>query len=133
MSLIDGMNGSGYAMIAQAERLKAISGNLANLGTVSSDKEGAFKANLVHFNSVNINGVQTIAVDSIVQSKAPNRPIYDPNNPLSDDKGYVYGSNVNREEVVADMMSAEQSYQANLQMATASKRLIISTISAIKE
>ena len=39
---------------------------------------------------------------------------YEPNNPLANDDGYVFYSNVNVLEEMADMMSASRSYQTSV-------------------
>ncbi|MDK9793906.1 flagellar basal body rod protein FlgC [Vibrio sp. D431a] len=133
MSLIDSMNATGIAMMAQGQRLNAISSNIANLDTVASTPEDAFKAKLVKFESVNIGGSQGVVVTNIVESKAAAQPIFAPNNPYADENGYLYGSNVNREEQVADMISAEKSYQLNAQMTSSLKSLALKTIQTISK
>ena len=47
----------------------------------------------------------------VVQTDRPVDQRYEPNNPLSDADGYVYYSNVNELEEMADMMSASRSFQ----------------------
>lgn len=126
------MNAAGLAMTAQAQRLNAISGNIANIDTVASSPEEAFKARLVQFRTVNIGDAQTAVVSDVIDSLAPHRPIYDPTNPIADEKGYVYGSNVSREEQMADLMAAEQAYMANAKVAKTLKDITLKTINAIK-
>ncbi|KDM90854.1 flagellar basal body rod protein FlgC [Photobacterium galatheae] len=132
MSIIDGMNAATTAMTAQAHRMNTVAGNIANLNTVASSPEQAHKARLVTFKTIYQGEAQTVVVRNIVESTAPNRPIFDPNNPLADAQGYIYASNVNREEQMADLISAQQSYEANAQVAKTLKNLAISTIKSIK-
>lgn len=132
MSILDGMNAATTAMNAQAHRLNAVAGNIANLSTVASSPEQAHKARLVEFKTIYQGEAQTVTVSNIVESTAPNRPIFDPTNPLADEKGYVYASNVNREEQMADLISAQQSYEANAQVAKTLKNLAITSIKSMK-
>lgn len=53
---------------------------------------------------------------------------YDPNNPKADANGYVYLSNVNVADQMADMISASRSYQTNAEMMRAAKELMQHTI-----
>lgn len=133
MSIVDSMNATGLAMMAQSQRLSAISSNIANLDTVASSPEEAFKAKLVKFKTVNIGGSQSVVVSEIVESKAAAQPIFAPHSPYADEKGYIYGSNVNREEQVADMISAEKSYQLNVQMTSSLKNMAMKSIQSISK
>ncbi|WP_210498410.1 flagellar basal body rod protein FlgC [Vibrio crassostreae] len=133
MSIIDGMNATGMAMVAQSHRLNAISSNIANMESVATSPEESFKAKLVNFKTVNVGGAQSVVVTEVLESKAPAQPIFSPSHPLADEHGYVYGSNVNREEMVADMMSTESSYQLNSQLSVALKNLGLSTLQTINK
>lgn len=123
MSIIDSMNSAGMAMVAQSQRMDAISSNIANMDTIASAPDQAFKAKLVVFKTVNVGDSQSVVVSDVVQSQAPSRPVYAPNHPLADDFGYIYTSNVNREEMVADMMSTESSYELNSHLSSSLKRM----------
>jgi flagellar basal-body rod protein FlgC len=117
------MNSAGMAMVAQSHRMNAISSNIANMDTIASSPEQAFKAKLVVFKTVSVGGAQSVVVSDVVDSKAPSRPVYAPSHPLADDLGYIYTSNVNREEMAADMMSTEVSYELNSHLSSALKRM----------
>ena len=41
---------------------------------------------------------------------------YEPNNPIANNDGYVFYSNVNALEEMADMMSASRSYQTSVEV-----------------
>ena len=132
MSIIDGINAATTAMTSQAQRMSVVAGNIANMDTVASSPEEAHKARIIEFKSLYIGEAQTAVVSNVIESNAPHRPIYDPSNPMADKNGYIYASNVNREEQVADLMSSEQSYSANAAVANTLKNLAISTIKSIK-
>jgi flagellar basal-body rod protein FlgC len=41
---------------------------------------------------------------------------YEPNNPIANNDGYIFYSNVNALEEMADMMSASRSYQTSVEV-----------------
>ena len=41
---------------------------------------------------------------------------YEPNNPIANNDGYIFYSNVNTLEEMADMMSASRSYQTSVEV-----------------
>ena len=40
-------------------------------------------------------------------------PVYDPDNPLADENGYIYHSNVDNTKEQTDLMAAQRAYEAN--------------------
>lgn len=133
MSIIDGMRATSSAMIAQSMRMDAISSNIANMDTVASSPDETFKAKFVKFKAVAIGGAEGVVVTEVVNSSAPAKAIYAPTSPLADKNGFIYSSNVNREEMVADLMSTESSYQLNAQTALVLKNLASSTIQTLNK
>ena len=71
----------------------------------------------------------SVRVAGVIESQAPSRKEYAPNNPLADSKGYVYLPNVNVIEEMANMISASRSYQNNVEVLNTSKQLLLSTLS----
>jgi flagellar basal-body rod protein FlgC len=53
---------------------------------------------------------------------------YAPNHPMADQTGYIYKSNVNTVEEMANMMSASRSYQNNVEVLNTAKQLILQTL-----
>ena len=70
----------------------------------------------------------SVKVDGIVQSTTPGTASYDPGNPLADANGYVYSSNVNVVEQMADIISASRSYQNDADVLNTSKQLMLDTL-----
>ena len=71
------------------------------------------------------NGVR---VTQIVESAAPLRMTYDPNNPAANKEGYVQMPNVNVVEEMVNMISASRSYQTNAEMMNTAKQLMLKTL-----
>ncbi|MGR5365743.1 flagellar basal body rod protein FlgC [Photobacterium damselae] len=132
MSISNGLAAVSQAMVAQAQRLNLISSNIANINTVSSSEKGAFKAMLPVFKTVKIGDAQTVVLSEVIRSKAPSGAMYAPNNPLSDVHGYIYSSNVDRNEMAADLVSAQQSFSSDTKVFKTLSELQSDTIKAMK-
>ncbi|HED39693.1 MAG TPA: flagellar basal body rod protein FlgC [Chromatiales bacterium] len=131
MSLMSVFNISSSAMNAQSVRLNTTASNLANAESVSSTEAGAYRSRQAVFETVmnNVTGeVKGVAVTGVVQSDAPVMKQYSPGNPLADKEGYIYRSNVNAMEEMANMISASRSYQNNVEVMNTSKQMLISTL-----
>ncbi|MFK7861417.1 MAG: flagellar basal body rod protein FlgC [Granulosicoccus sp.] len=119
---------AGSAMRAQNLRLNATASNLANANSVSGTEEGAYKARHPVFAAMlkgEMGGVETLGV---VESKREVNKRHEPGHPLANDEGYVFGSNVDNVEEMANMMSATQSYQSNVNLLSTVRRLMLETL-----
>ncbi|MFQ5488974.1 MAG: flagellar basal body rod protein FlgC [Gammaproteobacteria bacterium] len=131
MSLFSIFDIAGSAMSAQTVRLNTTASNLANSEAVSGSEANAYRARQPVFATMvdTLNresaGVQ---VTGIVQDNSPVHREYAPDNPLADDKGYIYKSNVNAVEEMANMISASRSYQNSVEVLNTSKQLLMSTL-----
>ena len=133
MSLFDVLNAAGSGMVAQSIRLNATASNLANIDSTSATEKDAYHAKVPIFKTVILNNAnEGVEVTKVTHSKAPVQRFYQPSNPLADEHGYVFGSNVNRVEQLTEMLSASQAYQANTQIASTCKGLLMNIISMIK-
>lgn len=54
-----------------------------------------------------------VEVSAVIDDEAPMTPVYDPDNPLADEDGYVYQTNVDNTKEQIDMMAAQRAYEAN--------------------
>lgn len=52
-------------------------------------------------------------VTAVIEDDAPMIPVYDPDNPLADEEGYVYHSNVDNTKEQTDLLAAQRAYEAN--------------------
>ena len=138
---------AGTAMNAQSVRLNATASNLANTESVSSSVETTYKARRPLFSAAFDEAMQFevseggavdpatgepygvgVALKGIIESDAPTIKEYNPNHPLADENGYIYRPNVNPVEEMADMISANRSYQTAVQMATSAKKMMQATL-----
>lgn len=138
MSLMKIFDTAGSGMAAETLRLNATASNLANANSVSSSPDAAYKAKELLFAPTQDsdgafgsqdgqanNGVHMIGVS---ESQQPVESHYEPGNPMADQNGYVYGTNVNPIDELVNMISASRSYQNNVEVMNTTKQLMIKTI-----
>lgn len=141
MTLFNIFNIAGSGMSAESVRLNTVASNLANADSVSSSPDGAYRARYPVFQAVRASLMSpgaaadptrsadaAVQVRGIVESTAAGTARYEPGNPLADANGYVYSSNVNVVEQMADMISASRSYQNNAEVLDTSKQLMLDTL-----
>lgn len=120
---------SGRAMTAQLVRLNATASNMANAGTISGTKEGAYRAIRPVFKPITESpGVSTVTVSSIVSSDTPAVKRHDPGHPLADANGDVWEAGVDSSSELVDMVDASRNYQNNVQVLNTAKSLLLETI-----
>lgn len=137
MSLYNVFNVAGSGMSAQSIRLNTTASNLANADSVSSSVDETYRARHPVF-AAELKRAQTatgemgesakVQVLGIVESDKPLTVEYSPNHPMADENGFIYKSNVNVMEEMANMISASRSYQTNVQVADAAKQMISRTL-----
>lgn len=129
MSLFNVFNISGSAMSAQAQRLNTVASNLANADSATSSTGEAYRAKQVVFEAVPMNsGATGVKVREVVEDPSPLKQVYDPRNPLADEKGYVSMPNVNPVDEMVNMLSASRSYQNNVETMNAAKSMLMKTL-----
>jgi len=138
MSLYNVFNISGSSMSAQSVRLNTVASNLANADVVSNTEEGVYHSRQPIFQAVMdaLNGgsdaannsTPSVRVAGIVENNAAARKEYQPEHPLANDEGYIFKSNVNSIEEMANMMAASRSYQNNVEVFNTTKQMLIKTL-----
>ena len=129
MSLFNVFGIAGSGMSAQSVRMNQTASNLANSQSVATRPEDAYKARHPVFQSVLDDETSaSVRTTGIVQSDAKTEARYTPGHPLADENGYVYASNVNAIEEMANMMSASRSFQQNVEVMNTSKDLLLRTL-----
>jgi flagellar basal-body rod protein FlgC len=125
MGMFNVFNISGSAMTAESIRLNLSASNIANKNNVYGSEPEAYRAQKPLFKLSKDGGVE---VKEIVESKRNVQKIYNPNHILADENGLVYGSNVNDEEEMADIISASKNYEMNAQVISNIKQMMLKTI-----
>jgi flagellar basal-body rod protein FlgC len=134
MSLNNLFDIAGSALTAQSQRLNVVASNLANADSATSSTGQPYHARQVVFAAKQIPGsdgsdaATGVQVAGVVEDPSPLKQVYDPKNPLADDKGYVSMPNVNVVEEMVNMISASRSYQNNADVMTTAKALMSKTL-----
>jgi flagellar basal-body rod protein FlgC len=120
---------------AQLGRMRIISENIANADSTSPTPGGdpyrrkivTFKSELdrsIGANVVDLGRIETDPSDFLVK--------HEPSNPAADAKGDVKYPNVNTIVEMTDLRDAQRSYEANLNVVTATRRMLQRTIDILK-
>ncbi|AHJ76958.1 MULTISPECIES: flagellar basal body rod protein FlgC [Kosakonia] len=130
MSLFSVFDISGSAMAAQSKRLNVSASNMANADSIAGPDGKPYRARSVVFNVDNSAGQEIggVKVSGVTESTAPDRLVYEPANPLADDKGYVHMPNVDVVGEMVNTISASRSYQANVEVMNSAKSLMLKTL-----
>ncbi|MFK7894113.1 MAG: flagellar basal body rod protein FlgC [Granulosicoccus sp.] len=119
---------AGSAMRAQTIRLNTTASNLANANNVAGSAEEAYRARHPVFAAMLKGEIGGVGMRGIVESAREPEKRYEPGHPLADEDGYIFGSNVDQMEEMANMMSATRSYQSNTDMLTSVRQLMLQTL-----
>ena len=120
---------------AQSDRMRVISENIANAdSTAANSQSDPYRRRIPTFRSafdkelqanvVQLGKVQTDKSDFIVKNE--------PGNPAADAAGNVKYPNVNTLIETVDMREAQRSYEANLNVIGATRRMISRTLDLLK-
>jgi flagellar basal-body rod protein FlgC len=140
MSLDNIIGIAGTALNAQLTRMNATASNLANAGTTATTEEEAFRPKRTVFKALlddqmthpGANYVGGVKVHQMVDDPLPPRLTYDPNNPLANEEGFVFQSNVSEVAEMVDMMAAARSYQNNVEVINTARQLMMRTLDITK-
>lgn len=134
MSLLRVLDVSATGMSAQSVRLNTTASNMANANNISSSADETYRSRHPIFAAElnkatsGLNADLGVKVKGIVESEAPLNREYAPNHPKADKDGFIFHSNVNVMEEMANMISASRSYQTNVQIADAAKQMLSRTL-----
>jgi flagellar basal-body rod protein FlgC len=130
MDLFSSMRVSASGLDAQTKRMNTISSNVANAETVGYQRKDPLMAATTDRESFgeilqneldeNVQGVQ---VQEIVEDHRGPRMVYNPSHPQANADGYVAMPNVNPVEEMANMISAQRSYEANVTAMNSAKQM----------
>ena len=133
------MSIAGTGINVQLIRMNTTASNLANAGVVAGTDAGAFRAKRPVFESLLNNAMSGkesfeggVRVNEIIDDPKPVKQVFEPNNPLADENGYVFASNVNEIEELIEMMDASRAYQNNIEVISTAKQLMSRTLEVIK-
>jgi flagellar basal-body rod protein FlgC len=122
-------------MRAQAGRMKVISENIANADSTSSTAGGEpYRRKVPTFSSAldRTLDAKVVTLGKVKTDTTAFRVKYEPGNPSADATGNVKYPNVNPLIEMTDMRDAQRSYEANLNIISATRRMIQRTLDILK-
>jgi flagellar basal-body rod protein FlgC len=95
--------------------LDAVSDNLANINDVTTTSGNAFQARYVIAQAVNYgSGEGGAQVGGAALGDPNGRLVYEPNNPIADENGYVRYPDIDLSSQMGQLIMAQRGYEANL-------------------
>lgn len=120
---------------AQSGRMRVIAENIANADS-TSDKPGAdpYRRKVPTFTRRFDKELEANVVElgRVRGDQSAFRTKFDPGNPAADPKGEVKLPNVNSLVETVDMREAQRSYEANLNLITATRRMVSRTLEILR-
>lgn len=121
---------AGSAMSAQSKRMNVTASNMANADSVGTSPGEAYRAKQVIFEASNAGaGIGGVRVSEVIEDTAPMRQEYRPDHPMADGRGYVTMPNVDPVGEMVNMIAASRSYQANVEVMSTAKEMLMKTLS----
>ena len=120
---------------AQAGRMRIISENIANAdSTGQSPGADPYRRKVATFSSQLDRALdsQVVSLGKVQPDRSDFKTRYEPGHPAADANGYVKYPNVNSLVEMTDMRDAQRSYEANLNIVTATRRMIERTLDILK-
>lgn len=120
---------------AQAGRMRVIAENIANAdSTAQQPGTDPYRRKIPTFRSEvdRALNAEVVGLGRINTDQSAFRLKYEPGHPAADASGYVKYPNVNSLIETADMREAQRSYEANLNVIGATRRMIQRTIDILK-
>lgn len=117
---------SASGMLAQGERLKVVSENVANASSSGmAPGDEPYRRKTITFEEMldRDTGVSTVQVSSIDRDKSDFSLRYEPSHPAADEQGFIKVSNVSPILEMANMREAARSYEANMNMFESARRM----------
>jgi flagellar basal-body rod protein FlgC len=115
--------------------MRVIAENIANADSTAQRPGGnPYRRKIATFRSEMDRALdaQTVAMGKVRPDPTDFRTKYEPGHPAADAKGYVKYPNVNSLVEMTDMREAQRSYEANLNVIGATRRMIQRTIDLLK-
>ena len=120
---------------AQAGRMRIISENIANAdSTAPTPGTEPYRRKIATFQSEMDRSIdaQVVALGGVKSDPSEFRIKHEPGHPAADENGNVKYPNVNSLVEMTDLREAQRSYEANINVISASRRMIQRTIEILK-
>ncbi|MCK5089539.1 MAG: flagellar basal body rod protein FlgC [Hyphomicrobiaceae bacterium] len=135
MDLMASMKVAAAGLKAQSGRMRVIAENLANSNSTASEPGADPYRRRIPTFSQEVNrelGIKTVTTGRIKLDQSDFGKRYEPGHPAADSQGYVKLPNVNALIEGMDMREAQRSYQANLNVISATRRMLARTLDILR-
>ena len=135
MDLMNAIDVSAQGMAAQNLRMKVISENIANAGSVESAEGGPYRRRMVNFQAEvdRETGMMTVKPNRVERDYVtPLKTTYDPTNPYADANGVVQMPNVDTLVESIDMREATRVYEASMQAIESAKQMMARSLNMLR-
>jgi len=122
-------------MRAQSQRIQVIAQNLANSeSTAPGPGQDPYRRQIPTFqNELDRElGVRRVRMGEIIEDQGAFGSRFDPNHPAADEEGYIQTPNVNSLIEMMDMRQAQRSYEANLNMISTARSMMMRTLDLLR-
>ena len=132
---------AGGAMDAQSKRLALAVENIANADVLAGDQANAYRAKRVNFATILEHQVHSdnrrtaggIRIDEVYEDDKVVPATYQPANPLADENGFVYPSNVDSMLEMVEITQASRAFETNIEAMNTAKQLASRTLEILKK
>jgi flagellar basal-body rod protein FlgC len=140
MSLEKIIGMSSGAMDAQSRRLALAVENISNSDVVSGSADTAYRAKRVNFATILEHQVREdrretvggIRIDEVFEDKKVVPATYEPGNPLADEEGFVYPSNVDSMMEMVEITQASRAFETNIEAMNTAKQLAMRALETLR-
>lgn len=135
MDFIKSLQVAASGLHAQIGRMRVITENIANADSTATTPGGdPYRRKIVTFSSAldSSLGAQVVKLGRVEPDNSDFRIKHEPGNPAADANGDVKYPNVNTLVELTDLRDAQQSYQSDLNVITATRRMLQRTIDILK-
>ena len=137
INVLTGITNTSSALEAERIRMEVISQNIANANTTRDADGLPYQRHQVVFETLlnqqaggSANGVAAsgIQVGRIEKDQSPPRMVFEPGHKDADAEGMVAYPNINIHEEMADLISAQRAFEANLAVVRNAKAMAMQTL-----
>lgn len=135
MDFLKSMAIAASGLKAQAGRMRVISENIANADSTAQQPGGdPYRRKVPTFQAEVDRALEAkvVSLGRVRPDGSDFRVKYEPNHPAADPSGYVKYPNVNTLVEMTDMREAQRSYEANLNVIGATRRMIQRTLELLR-
>jgi flagellar basal-body rod protein FlgC len=115
--------------------------NISNSDVVSGSAETAYKAKRVNFATILEHQVDAdrretvggVRIDEEYEDERAVPATYEPDNPLSDENGFVYPSNVDSMIEMVEITQASRAFETNIEAMNTAKQLAMRALETLRK